>query len=109
MAQGAVVTEERLAHILDAAARHVTVTAAYLYGSQLTGATDEWSDIDLALFCPEAESWSTWQRIDVESAIEREVGRDVEIRLYSDRWLEEVQHRPASFAAYILRNGRRLA
>lgn len=109
MAQRTTAADERVAHILEVVAGHVTVTAACLYGSQLAGATDEWSDIDLAIFCPEAETWSTWQRIDAQAAIKDEVGYDVDVRLYSDRWLEEVTRRPASFVAHVLRRGRRLA
>lgn len=34
-------------------AEGIQVTAAYLFGSQLTGKADEWSDIDVAIVSPQ--------------------------------------------------------
>ncbi len=101
--------EERLAEIVKAVRARLPVAAIYLYGSQVTGDTHEWSDIDIAVFSPAIEGKTIWEIIDLEAAIQDEVGYDVDIWLYSDRKLEEAKDDPASFVAHILKTGKRIA
>ena len=109
MARRTAPIEQRLEEIVHAVRARLPVTAIYLYGSQLTGSTHEWSDIDIAVFSPAVEGMSLWEIIDLEAAIQDEVGYDVDIWLYSDRKLEEAKHNPGTFVAHILRTGKRIA
>ncbi len=51
------VIEAKARKVLQVVNRNVTVVAAYLFGSQVTGNADQWSDIDLAVFAEGIEAW----------------------------------------------------
>ncbi len=53
MVRGDEVIEAKVRKALQVVNRNVTVVAAYLFGSQVTGNADRWSDIDLAVFAEE--------------------------------------------------------
>ena len=109
MGRTVVDVEQRLARVLNAVRRRMPVTAAYVYGSYARGDAAEGSDIDVAVFSPAIEGLSIWEIVRLEIAIRNEVGRDVDLWLYSDRKLEEAKDDPASFVAHILKTGKRIA
>ena len=71
------VIEEKVRAALRVLARRARVRAAYLFGSQVAGTADEWSDIDVAAFIEEAEQWNLEQRVDVCVEVRREVGDEI--------------------------------
>jgi len=85
----------------------IRIEAAYLFGSQLTGNTHEYSDIDLAVFSPDVEKMTFMQRVRIGSELRLECDPDVELHLYTSRALANA--RPTNFAGYIVTHGKRLA
>lgn len=83
---------------------HITeVDRAYLFGSQVEGRADEWSDIDLAVFIEDLDSWSLKDRLVAAVEVQKEVGDDVEVHFLPSSAAR--QPTPASFAAWILGHG----
>ncbi|MCX6640406.1 MAG: nucleotidyltransferase domain-containing protein [bacterium] len=80
-----------------------TVQAVYIFGSQVDGNTDHWSDIDVAAFMDGVESWDIQRRAVVMARIQREVGYEVEAHLFPATALK--QSDAGSFAGYILTHG----
>jgi len=96
------VIEKGLAYLRQ----RIHVEAAYLFGSQLTGNTHEYSDIDLAVFSPDVDSMDFFQRVRVQSDLALECDSRLELHLYSSRALANA--RPTNFAGYIIAHGKRL-
>ncbi len=83
--------------------RYGVVRGLYLFGSQVDGSADEWSDIDIAVFMDGVEKWDMHQRARLMTRVQREVALEVEVHLFPAAHLK---HPPAgSFAAYILKHG----
>lgn len=95
--------ERRLQIALRALARFGPVAGAYLFGSRATGVPNQWSDIDLAVFVDGVERWNFHQRARVIAAVQKDAGDDIELHLFPARTLEAPP--PASFAAWVVRNG----
>jgi len=89
--------------------RRLPVSAIVVYGSQVEGRADQWSDVDIAVFSPAVETMSLDDELDLLYEVHEAVGHDIDIRLFSDRSLEEAATRPASFVAHILKTGKRVA
>ncbi len=86
--------------------QRVRIEAAYLFGSQLTGETHQYSDIDLAVFSPDVDDMGFFQRIRVQSDLALECDSRLELHLYPSRALANA--RPTNFAGYIIAHGKRL-
>jgi predicted nucleotidyltransferase len=86
--------------------QRIRIEAAYLFGSQMSGDTDPDSDIDLAVFSPDAENMRFMERVRLGSELASECHPDVELHLYSSHALANA--RPTNFAGYIVTHGKRL-
>jgi len=91
---------------LDYLRKHIRIDAAYLFGSQLTGEANEESDIDLAVFSPDADTMSLADRVRLGSELALDCSLDLELHLFSSRALANA--RPTNFAGYIVTHGKRL-
>ena len=98
--------EETVEKALARVQERVSVEAAYLFGSQLTGEADEYSDIDLAIFTPDVDGLNLVQRVHLTSGLAVGCDSRVELHLYPSRAL--AQARPTNFAGYIVAHGKRL-
>ena len=87
-------------------ARHLDVSAAFLFGSQVEGGADEDSDIDIAVFARGVETWNFLEYVNVATRIQTELHNDIELHFFSDRQLQHCE--PASFAAYVQKHGVRV-
>ena len=103
MAQLDVVIEQRSKVAVAAVSRFGRVVRAYLFGSQVEGTADRWSDIDLAVFVEGVESWDMHQRARVAAQVQKTAGDDVEVHFIPAKALEERDD--ASFAAWVLTHG----
>jgi predicted nucleotidyltransferase len=107
MAQLDITIEERARTAVACLSRFATVTAAYVFGSQVEGKADQWSDIDLAVFVEGAEAWNLHDRARIAAQVQKEAGDDIELHFFP---AEALQHRhSASFATWVLDHGVRLA
>ncbi len=82
------------------------VRAAYVFGSQVEGRADRWSDIDLAAFMDGVENWGMMRRADVMATVMDEAGIDVEAHLFPASSFENPLQ--GSFAQYIMQHGVRI-
>ena len=95
--------KEKARAAIEAVARKVRVRAAYLFGSQISGVTDEFSDIDVAAFIEDPGRLGLWGRIHLGVEAREQAGDDIEIHFFP---AESLDHPPAaSFAAYVLDHG----
>lgn len=74
-----------------------------LFGPQVEGAADRWSDIDLAVFIEGLEPWDFSERIQTSVQVQREAGDDLEVHFSPAELLTERD--PAGFAAWVLNHG----
>jgi len=107
MAQIDIAIEERARAAVACLSRLAPVTAAYLFGSQVEGRADRWSDIDLAVFIEGSEAWDLHDRARIAAQVQREAGDDIELHFFPAEALQH--HHSASFAAWVLHHGVRLA
>jgi len=80
-----------------------TVRAVYIFGSQVEGYADEWSDIDFAAFMDGVENWDMKKHAHIGAQIMVEAGSDVEVHLFPASSLESPGR--GSFAEWVLRHG----
>lgn len=107
MAQVDITVEQRAQSAVASLSRFATVTAAYLFGSQVDGRADQWSDIDLAVFIDGLESWDLRERARITAQVQKEAGDEIELHFFSAKSLH--RRNDASFAAWVLNHGVRLA
>ena len=96
------VIEKGLAYLRQ----RIRIEAAYLFGSQQTGATHDHSDIDIAVFSPDVDNMNFFQRLRVGSDLALECDSRLELHLYPSRALANA--RPTNFTGYIVTHGKRL-
>ena len=96
----------RAQEAVNAVSRQAHVRAAYLFGSHVTGTADQFSDIDIAAFIEEFESWDIQRRTRVATETQKQVGDDVELHFFSTRMSDHAP--PASFAAFVQNHGIRI-
>src|SRR5687767_6864945 len=97
------VIQRRAQAAVKVIARRARVRAAYLFGSQVAGTADRFSDIDIAAFVEGAEQWDLRQRVSASIEAQKEVGDDIEIHFLAAESLENAPR--ASFATYVLSHG----
>jgi predicted nucleotidyltransferase len=107
MAQLDIAVEQRARTAVACLSRFAPVTAAYLFGSQIEGKADQWSDIDLAVFVEGLQAWDLHERARIAAQVQREAGDDIELHFFAAESLQH--HHSASFAAWVLDHGVRLA
>lgn len=83
------------------------VTAAYLFGSYVTGTPHDESDIDIAIFANGVESIGVDERITFIASIQKEIAAEIELHLFPSLYLQE--QRPSNFIGYLISKGERLA
>ena len=97
------VIEHRSHYAVEILSRYTPVAAAYLFGSWVEGSADESSDIDLAVFLEDIESWDLATRAHTVALVQDKAGDDITLHFFSARLLHQPE--PASFAAYVLMHG----
>ena len=97
------VIADRAAKAVRVIGRWGRVRAAYLFGSQVQGMADQWSDIDIAVFVEGAEEWDFERLSRACGAAQRRAGFDIEMHIFPSSSYENPPR--ASFAQYILSHG----
>jgi predicted nucleotidyltransferase len=100
------VIADRARKAIEVVSRRTRVRRAYLFGSHVTGAAGEFSDIDIAAFIDDAQALGLKGRVGLAVEARELAGDDIELHFFPAEFLD----RPpaASFAAYILRHGVRI-
>lgn len=90
--------------VIELLKKRIQVDAAYLFGSQVTGKTDESSDIDVAAFCPGVDDMMLEAKVNLKVRVEMELGRTpIELHLYDSSRLQKA--RPTNIFGVILKTG----
>ncbi len=97
------VIDQKTKVAVAAVSRFGRVVRAYLFGSQVEGTADQWSDIDLAVFVEGVESWDMHDRARIAAQVQNAAGDEVEIHFLPAKALKECD--AASFAAWVLTHG----
>jgi predicted nucleotidyltransferase len=98
--------EARALAAVEVLSRLGVVRAAYLFGSHVEGAPDQWSDIDVAVFMEGIEQWDIHQHVAAMALVMAKVGSDVEAHLFPASSLDNPPR--GGFAQYILQHGIRI-
>jgi predicted nucleotidyltransferase len=106
MARNLAEVETVASRTLSLLRERIPVTQAFLFGSQVEGAPDESSDIDIAAVSPAADSMDTATRVALVVDVERQVNASVELHLYGAKQFAEA--RPTNFFGYLLAHGRQI-
>ncbi|WP_227762516.1 nucleotidyltransferase domain-containing protein [Zhaonella formicivorans] len=80
----------------------VTISSAYLYGSQAEGTADSDSDIDLIVVSPVFSNMPLWQRLEILGDALAEVMKPIEVIAYSPSEFEMKKNVKTSFLHHIL-------
>ena len=105
MARVDVVIEKKAQQALAVLNRNARVVAAYLFGSQVMGNADRWSDIDLAVFAEGIENWDLRDRARAAVQVQKEAVDDVDVHIFPASALHEKERDSAGFAAWVLSHG----
>lgn len=97
------VIEHRSQYAVQMLSRYTPVAAAFLFGSWVEGGADESSDIDLAVFLEDIESWDPATRAHTIALVQEKAGDDIKLHFLSARSLRHPEF--DSFAAYVLAHG----
>ena len=98
--------EKRVNQAVGVLSREQSVAAVYVFGSQVNGKPDKWSDIDVAVFIDGAENMGLQRRAQLSAMVQREAGDEIELHFLSKRMLDHPA--PASFAKFVVTTGSRL-
>jgi len=97
------VIEARARRAIEVLSRSSKVAAAYLFGSHVDGTVHPWSDIDLAVFVENLDTFDLSDRARVTARVQKEAGDEVDLHLLPAEDL--VERDPAGFSAWILTHG----
>ncbi len=104
------VEQARLREVIDSAIaflrRRLQVSAVYLFGSQLTGATHDYSDVDLAIFSPGIEDMRLMDRVRLMTALRLAEGLELEPHFFPEWALHDPPK--GSFAEHVIKTGKRI-
>ncbi len=78
------------------------VRAVYVFGSQIQGRADAWSDVDLAVFMDGVRDWNYDRIVRAVMHVQDTAGYDVEVHLLPSDELSNPE--PGGFAHYVLRH-----
>lgn len=98
--------EDRIRRAAELVSRHAMVEAVYIFGSHVNETADKYSDIDVAAFVRKTEKWNLIKRSRISAEIQKAVGDDLELHLFSADALEHPE--PASFASHVVKTGIRI-
>ena len=94
---------DRARQVMEVLSRQATVRGLFVFGSQVSGAPDDCSDIDLAAFVDEAETWSLERRVRAIVDVQREAGDDLDVHFFPARFMQDALS--GSFAEFVMREG----
>ncbi len=83
----------------------IRVSSVYLFGSYAAGTASYWSDIDLAVFSPDADKMEIEDKAKLAADLKLCCHTEVELHLFPQKALKEA--RPTNFYGYILKKGKK--
>jgi predicted nucleotidyltransferase len=104
MAKGNVEIKRPIQEAIGFLNGHYKINEAILFGSQLSGKNDRWSDIDLAVISPDFNGKSYEEIINTFAELAVKFSSKVELHPYTPNDVKEA--RPTNFLGYILKNGK---
>jgi predicted nucleotidyltransferase len=86
--------------------KKIRISSAYIFGSYAAGTATFWSDIDLAVFSPDADKMKIEDKAKLATELKLRCHPEVELHLFSEKSLREA--RPTNFCGYILSEGKKV-
>ncbi|MDH4027527.1 MAG: nucleotidyltransferase domain-containing protein [Nitrospirota bacterium] len=100
-------TKTEIKNIIDDSIEYLKkklrISSAYLFGSYAAGTATEWSDVDLAVFSPDADKMNIEDRARLSADLRLNCHTEVELHIFPNKALKEA--RQTNFCGYILKNG----
>jgi len=91
---------------VDTLSRRQKISAVYVFGSQVDGTANKWSDIDVAVFMEGIEKLDIRDRARLSASAQKAAGDDLEVHFFRRESLDHPI--PASFAQFVLTTGVRI-
>jgi predicted nucleotidyltransferase len=98
--------EPLVSQAADVLADRIRVSAVYVFGSQVSGVTDEFSDIDIAVFSPDVAELGILGRARLGTLARVQVHRDLAPHFFPAWALEDPPK--GSFAEHVINTGKRI-
>jgi len=89
---------------VDLLSSRLTIKAAYLYGSYVTGSADKQSDIDIGIFIEGYNTLSLFQLVKLVILVQKEIDDSLDIHFFPAEALTHDE--PGSFASFVIKHGR---
>ena len=86
--------------------KNLRISSAYLFGSYATGTATDWSDIDLAVFSPDADKMKIEERATLAADLRLHCHSVIELHLFPQKALKEA--RPTNFCGFIIKQGKKV-
>ena len=91
---------------IDYLKKKIRISSAYIFGSYAAGTATPLSDIDLAVFSPDADKMKIEDKAKLSTELKLRCHTEVELHLFSGKSLKEA--RPTNFCGYILSKGKKV-
>ncbi len=103
-------TKTEITNIIKDSIEHLKkklrISSAYLFGSYAAGSPTDWSDVDLAVFSPDADKMRIEDKARLAADLRLNCHTEVELHLFPQKALKEA--RATNFYGYILKKGKRV-
>ncbi|NQU06364.1 MAG: nucleotidyltransferase domain-containing protein [Calditrichaeota bacterium] len=96
----------RVNRVVKRLGKEIEVNATYIFGSQVDGSADEYSDLDIAIFVENFIKWTLMRQVKVSCRMKEAEGDDLDLLFFDADELPNPS--PASFAGWVVRNGVRV-
>ncbi|MBI4667019.1 MAG: nucleotidyltransferase domain-containing protein [Nitrospinae bacterium] len=106
MAVVSIEIEKRIKEAMLDLNRSSKVTAVYIFGSQINGTADEWSDVDIGVFAEGVENWDFERFTEEFVNVQIKYGHDLEPHFFPASVFDNPE--PGSFAEFVKENGVRI-
>ena len=93
----------RVNRVIKRLSNETKVHATFMFGSQVDGNADEYSDLDIAIFVDNYIKWTLMKQVKVSCRIKEAEGDDLDLHFFDADELPNPS--PASFAGWVVKNG----
>ncbi len=97
----------RVNQVIKLLGSKTNINAVYIFGSQVDGSSDEYSDLDIALFVDNFSKWTLMKQVKTSCRVKEAEGDDIDLHFFDAAELPNPS--PACFAGWVVRNGVRVA
>lgn len=86
--------------------KRIRISSVYLFGSYAAETASKWSDVDLAVFSPDADKMKVEDKAQLAAELKLRCNTEVELHLFPQKALKKAK--PTNFYGYILKSGEKI-